>query len=992
MGFAAQRASLIYRGSKERVQTLKGGVSLKLLHEAQCHVCPLNSQRGVRTPHMAAHGADYPIIYMLGEAPGKDEDAEGIPFVGAAGRTLRRYIPKDWNDKDLRWNNVVRTRPPDNRTPEPIEIECCRPSIVKDIEFAQPQAIFGFGNIPLGWAMPGQSGITKWSHKRVPVRIGSHVCWYFPIIHPSAVNRSGDAGSSKREIEEFAFAVNVKWAFEEVKRGLPDPIVHTRDDALANLVTIDGSNKGDFDLVLDWIESLYDEDVIGFDYETDRLRPYDDDSTILTIATATVKQSVAFALDHEGTQWTKDERRQIVRAWMRFLREAKTRKAVHNAAFEIEWTAVHFGTDAVFGSGWECTQGQAYMLDERSKAFSGNNNEREDARSSLQAVCWHYFGLDIKSIDNTDRKNLAGTPIDKVLRYNALDAKYHLLSYFAQMDELQEQDLVPVYQEHMRRVRTATLTQVKGVPVNQKVVDKFVEKYENHLADVSRDLEALPVIKEFKRRTGRSYRPGATEDVITVVYDMLGYSKDDAKKAKGRKGKQGKTDKKGLADETALKNVDHPVGALTIEWRKVAKQLSTYVLPNVEGEKDSNVFSDGLLHPQLNTDVTKTWRSSSSGPNIQNWTKRDPETKEVRGQIKPRPGYKVWSFDYSGIQARNVAMESKDKALVDAFWHDYDIHSDWMERIVRVHPRWVDGKRLANDKDYRKAARHRSKNELVFPFFFGAGARSVAAALGIPENCGQELREEFLSDFSGIKNWHADLHAHFKKHGWITGLSGHRRRAPVAPNELINAPIQADESIIVFDAMTRLSEIDDEFQATLMVHDDLTFIWETERGERNAEIVIKEMLNCPYKWAHIVPIGVEASVGDDWCNLERVGEYSSDKWNGGLRKRESNKREDSSEAVRERDKGIARVLSNNSEWKDAAMRSIRELPRGYEGTGEQIRLDVLDAGLDEPNHHNAWGAIIRSALVSGVLEGTGEFRKMETTKSHARKTEVLRRT
>ena len=170
-----------------------GSLPIELLHRSECKACPLNNQYGLAHPHMEPTGSKRPVVYMLGEAPGADEDKSGEQFVGKAGKTLRSRIPEEWEDH-LRWNNCVRTRPRSgdaNRPPTPVEIECCRPSVVRDIEASKPRAIFGFGNVPLEWST-GQAGITKWRGRRFPLKVGKHTCWYYPMFHPSYVNRKQD--------------------------------------------------------------------------------------------------------------------------------------------------------------------------------------------------------------------------------------------------------------------------------------------------------------------------------------------------------------------------------------------------------------------------------------------------------------------------------------------------------------------------------------------------------------------------------------------------------------------------------------------------------------------------------------------------------------------------------------------------------------------------------------------------------------------------------
>jgi DNA polymerase I-like protein with 3'-5' exonuclease and polymerase domains len=168
----------------------------------------------------------------------------------------------------------------------------------------------------------------------------------------------------------------------------------------------------------------------------------------------------------------------------------------------------------------------------------------------------------------------------------------------------------------------------------------------------------------------------------------------------------------------------------------------------------------------------------------------------------------------------------------------------------------------------------------VFPSFFGAQPKKIAKALGIELVDAAAVHEEFWSEFPDIKGWHERLQTFYWKHGYVTGLSGFRRRAPISWNQLINTPIQSDESIIVCDAMARLSEMEDpRFQANMEIHDDLTFIWPKREIERNAEVVIREMIRIEFGWIN-VPLVVEMAVGEDWYDMKTVGEFSSDDWSG----------------------------------------------------------------------------------------------------------------
>jgi DNA polymerase-1 len=239
---------------------------------------------------------------------------------------------------------------------------------------------------------------------------------------------------------------------------------------------------------------------------------------------------------------------------------------------------------------------------------------------------------------------------------------------------------------------------------------------------------------------------------------------------------------------------------------------------------------------------------------------------------------RVVAFDYAGIQARNVAMESLDQKLVEAFWNNYDIHSAWRERIQKRCPKWMPKNA---DKGVLGHYRHLTKNKFVFPTFFGAHPFSMAANLGIPADACEDIRDEFFDEFRGIKKWHDGLEEHYYKHGYVTGKSGFICRAPISSNQRINLPIQGDEAIIVLDAASRLAEMQDpRYIPMLEIHDDLTFLWPKDEIERRSEVVIEAMINVPFEWANVVPIEVEASMGEDWLNLKEFGKFSNNKWGG----------------------------------------------------------------------------------------------------------------
>lgn len=94
--------------------------------------------------------------------------------------------------------------------------------------------------------------------------------------------------------------------------------------------------------------------------------------------------------------------------------------------------------------------------------------------------------------------------------------------------------------------------------------------------------------------------------------------------------------------------------------------------------------------------------------------------------------------------------------------------------------------------------------------------------------------------------------------------------------------------------------------------------------------------------------------------------------------------------IKARDEAMKRVAENSGSWRGNAFVALSLLPKGYTGTGEDIRIRLRMKGLAAPHHPNAWGELIKSAIKIGKLVPTKEMRKMKTEKSHARMTRVYR--
>ncbi|HEY7965607.1 MAG TPA: uracil-DNA glycosylase [Solirubrobacteraceae bacterium] len=133
-----------------------------------------------------AGNADADLMFV-GEAPGANEDLQGLPFVGAAGKLLETLLGEiGLSRSEVFIANVLKCRPPANRDPRPAEIENCTPYLVRQVELVAPRVICTLGNFATKLLRDDAAGITR-VHGRAEVRtIGSHTVRLFPIYHPAA--------------------------------------------------------------------------------------------------------------------------------------------------------------------------------------------------------------------------------------------------------------------------------------------------------------------------------------------------------------------------------------------------------------------------------------------------------------------------------------------------------------------------------------------------------------------------------------------------------------------------------------------------------------------------------------------------------------------------------------------------------------------------------------------------------------------------------------
>ncbi len=129
-------------------------------------------------------------IMLIGEAPGRDEDAAGLPFVGRAGKLLDRMMAAiGLNRSGFYIINVMPWRPPDNRNPDPSEVAMCIPFLRRHIELAAPKILILLGAVSARHVLGLNDGIMKLRGRWLEYRIGTEMIPVLPTLHPAYLLR-----------------------------------------------------------------------------------------------------------------------------------------------------------------------------------------------------------------------------------------------------------------------------------------------------------------------------------------------------------------------------------------------------------------------------------------------------------------------------------------------------------------------------------------------------------------------------------------------------------------------------------------------------------------------------------------------------------------------------------------------------------------------------------------------------------------------------------
>ncbi|MBT6842581.1 MAG: DNA polymerase I [Candidatus Melainabacteria bacterium] len=479
-------------------------------------------------------------------------------------------------------------------------------------------------------------------------------------------------------------------------------------------------------------------------------------------------------------------------------------------------------------------------------------------KHGLKMQSKRVFGLrmvEIEDLIGTGRKQITidNAPLDKVANYAAADAyiTFKLYEHYHSIFDEREQKLLKSLEFPL--VDVLAEIELAGVKLDT-----------GFLAELSLDIHKKidKLIEEIHGLAGQEFNISSPKQLSDILYGPMSMPTVGKKTKSGGYSTDMGTLETILNDYELDKQQEAMINSV-IEYRTLTKLASTYIdnLPNLVDK------TTGRLHSDFNQVVTATGRLSSSNPNLQNIPIKSEYGRQIRKAFVPIDDeHLIISADYSQIELRVLAHMADEKALIDAFNNDQDIHQRTAMEIFGLKAEEV-------DSDKRRIGK-----TLNFALIYMQGPFATAKQLGITMSAARKFTAQYFDAFPNIKPFmDARLDAAHEDE-YTETLLGRRRyfRNINSPNKMLskeeerqafNAALQGTAADIIKVAMISLNNKlkDKKSRIILQVHDELVLeVHKSEEAEVK-ELMVAEMSNA-YKLK--VPLKVDIGAGDNWLDAK----------------------------------------------------------------------------------------------------------------------------
>lgn len=837
-------------------------------------------------------------LLFVGEAPGQEEDFKKIAFIGRSGALLREGVQEATGVSSDRvaYTNVVRCRPPRNRTPNKTEIKCCAFELVREIQAREPKLVVALGNSALEF-LTGQTGITA-----LAGRILDCTRPEFPdlkvlaCLHPAYILRMDFLLEQWCEVLKRA---------GEFLRGeyAPPPgpgTYHVLDQI------------GDVEARLREIVAA--KVLTAFDTETGDLSPFQTKFPGLLCVSLTNTEGVGYVIpfDHRDSPWRAGgpravERPRLLKALRTFF-ASDVPKVGQNEKFDRQHIRQALGVEPA--NVVRDTMLMHYVLDE-TRGTHG-----------LKRLAFVYTGmggyerpLDLHIGTHLEANpkrggSYANIPGLILFPYAAMDADVTLRvdAALRQEAEWKQRPRLRALAEHFYPTLSRVLADLEyaGAQVDLTVVERLDRKYRQEIETHERAIQRLPKVRQFvadrpAARNGEpfAFNPGSAPQLAKVLFEHYGerptdltekgleilsarwqrlherrkvaggprvdFVQDVVEPAIARKEWEHFSTKADVLHE--YERTGNDLCPLIVKYREAVQIHSTFIEPLL-----TRLDAQGRVHGSYLCHGTVTGRMSSAAPNLQNI----PDAAKPAYVSRFGSEGLILSVDYSQIELRVAACWFNDPDMIRAYREGIDLHA---LTAAQMHHLTLE-QFFALPATEQKAMRDRAKR-INFGIIYGAGPPALQATLkkdGIHvtlEEC-QAFLETFFKIRPHLKRGIERLEAQTIHRGWLEAFTGRRRRVPAvksqdrelsgrALRQSINFPVQCGASEMTLMALCLICWVlaAEHFRSKIIltVHDSIIFDCHVDEVLDVAALA-KDIME------HITELSDEILPGLDWSWLK----------------------------------------------------------------------------------------------------------------------------
>lgn len=594
------------------------------------------------------------------------------------------------------------------------------------------------------------------------------------------------------------------------------------------------------------VAALQAAELISFDVETTSTDAMQADLVGLGLAWAVGEAAYIPVAHTEGDQLPWDE---VQAKLAPIFADAHKTFLAHNGKYDLT-VCRRYGLD--IAGPIHDTMIMAWVLD------PGSRNLGLKAQAA-ERLGWHM--TEITALIGTGRKQITmdAVAIDQACAYCGADVDATLRIFEKLSAQLHETGMWDLYAElELPLLPVLTDMEMTGVLLDLPYLKVMSNRFAERLHELEQELFKL---------VGHEFNLRSPQQLSQVLFEELEFPTKGMKKtSSGHYSTAVATLEQLAARRDELSDKQRRALEIIGEQRQVEKLRGTYVdaLPTLVNPQT------GRVHTSFNQAGAVTGRMSSSNPNLQNIPIRTELGREIRRAFIAPQGWRLISADYSQVELRILAHITREKALVDSFIADQDIHAVTASRLFHVPLEQV-------DRDQRTLAK-----TINFATIYGISEFGLSSRTDMSRDEARTFLERYFDSYPKVREYIAETIRKANEEGYVETLLGRKRFFPELSNkrlpynqrqaserQAINAPIQGTNADIMKIAMIRLH---DELRTgtlqarmLLQVHDEL--VLEAPEAEVDATVdLVRHVMETAYQLA--VPLKVDVEIGPDWYNLE----------------------------------------------------------------------------------------------------------------------------